>query len=97
MIAHVVEFHGPADQLEKAGMDGFHERVVPVLKAQPGYAGTLILLAREQDTLLGITLWDTDENGRRAGERLAGEIRQGESEMGATAPPPALYEVLAQM
>lgn len=97
MIAHVVEFHGPGDQLEKAGMDGFHERVVPVLRAQPGFSGTLCLLDREHEKLLGITLWDTDENGRRAGERLDREIQQGEGEMGATAPPPVLYEVLAQL
>jgi hypothetical protein len=97
MIAHVVEFHGPADKLEKTGMDGFHERVVPVLRAQPGFAGTLILLDRQHDTMLGITLWDSDENGKRAGERLAQEIRQGENEMGATAPAPLLYEVMAQL
>lgn len=97
MIAHVVEFHGPADQLEKAGMDGFHERVVPVLRAQPGFEGCLILLDREHGKMIGATLWDTHENGGLAATRLAGEIRQGEAEMGAEAPPPGIYEVMAQL
>lgn len=97
MIAHVVEFHGPAEQLERAGMDGFRDRVVPVLRAQPGFEGCLTLLNREQGKIIGVTLWDTSENGELAGARLAQEVRQGETEMGAQAPPPVLYEVLAQL
>lgn len=97
MIAHVVEFYGPVEKLEKEGMDGFSERVVPVLRAQPGFEGCLTLLNREQGKIIGVTLWDTDEHGRIAGDRLAQEIRQGEAEMDAQAPPPVLYEVLAQL
>ena len=97
MIAHVVEFHGPVDQLEKAGMDGFHERVVPVLRAQPGFEGCLTLLNRDQEKIIGLTLWDTAENGELAAARLMQEIRQGEAEMGAQSPPPVLFEVLAQL
>lgn len=35
MIAHVVEFHAP----ETIGMQGFRERVLPVLQEQPGFTG----------------------------------------------------------
>jgi hypothetical protein len=97
MIAHVVEFQGPSDQLEKAGMDGFHQRVVPVLHAQPGFQGCLTLLSREHGKLLGVTLWDTEEHGRLAGARLEQERRTGIAEMGAESPIPDLYEVLAQL
>lgn len=40
MIAHIAQFEGPADVLEGIGMQGFRDRVVPVLEAQPGFEGT---------------------------------------------------------
>jgi hypothetical protein len=97
MIAHVVEFRGPSDQLEKVGMEGFNQRVVPVLQAQPGFQGCLTLLSREHGKILGVTLWDTEENGRLAGARLEQERRIGVAEMGAESPLPVVYEVLAQL
>jgi len=97
MIAHVVEFDGQPDQLEVIGMKGFHERVVPVLRAQPGFAGCLTLLNREHGKMLGVTLWDTEENGRLAGARLEQERRTGVAEVGADSPLPDFYEVLSQL
>ena len=78
-------------------MKGFHERVVPVLRAQPGFEGCLTLLDRENGKMLGVTLWDSEENGRLAGARLEQERRTGMAEMGAASPPPVLYEVLSQL
>ena len=43
MIAHVIEFQGEPDKLKVIGMKEFHERVVPVLRAQPGFEGNLTL------------------------------------------------------
>jgi hypothetical protein len=97
MIAHIAEFEGPADMLEGIGMRGFRDRVVPVLQAQPGFEGYLILLAREKGKLLGVTLWDTEENGRLAGARLEQERRTGMEQMGAISPLPELYDVIAQL
>lgn len=94
MIAHVVEFSAPAEVMETVGMQGFRERVLPVLESQPGFLGNVTLLDRGQDRLLGITFWDTDENGRLAGERLERERTTGVGEMDAQSPPPILYEVL---
>ena len=48
MIAHIAEFEGPAEVLEGVGMQGFRDRVIPVLEAQPGFEGYLILLNREK-------------------------------------------------
>jgi|SRR5579863_1802306 len=96
MIGHVVEFKAPAEVLETTGMQGFQERVIPVLEAQPGFEGYLILMSREQEKLLGITLWDNEEHGRQAGERLEQERRSGINEMGAQSPLPEVYEVLAR-
>ena len=96
MIAHIAEFEGPADVLEGVGMQGFRERVIPVLEAQPGFEGYLILLNREKGKLLGVTLWDTEENGRLAGARLEQERRTGVDEMGANSPLPDLYDVIAK-
>ena len=48
-------------------MQGFRDRVIPVLEAQSGFEG--YLLNCEKGKLLEITLWDTDENGRLAGAR----------------------------
>jgi len=97
MIAHVVEFQGEPEKLEAIGMKGFHERVVPVLRAQPGFQGCLTLLNKEHGKMLGVTLWTTEENGRLAGARLEQERRTGNAEMGATSPVPDLYEVLSQL
>ena len=97
MIAHVVEFHGEPDKLEVIGMKGFHERVVPVLRAQPGFEGNLTLFNRENGKMLGITLWDTEEHGRLAGARLEQERRTGVAEMSANSPLSDLYEVLSQI
>jgi hypothetical protein len=97
MIAHVVTFQGPSEQLEERGMQGFHERVLPVLREQTGFEGTLVLLDRAQGKMLGVTLWDTEEHARSAGPRLDREIDTGTAEMGATSPVPETYEVLAQV
>jgi len=96
MIGYVVEFRAPADVLETTGMKGFRDRVAPVLEAQPGFEGHLILMNREQGKMLGITLWDTEEHGRLAGERLEQERLTGVEEMGATSPTPEYYEVIAR-
>jgi hypothetical protein len=96
MIAHVAEFEGPADVLEGVGMQGFRDRVIPVLEAQPGFDGYLILLNREKGKLLGVTLWDTEENGRLAGARLEQERRTGDEQMGTNSPVPELYDVIAK-
>ena len=97
MIAHIAEFNGPIAQLEGVGMHGFRDRVVPVLEGQPGFEGYLILLDRENEKLLGVTLWDTEENGRLAGARLEQERRTGMGEMGASSPIPTLYDVLGKL
>ena len=55
------------------------------------------MLNREHGKMLGVTLWDTEENGRLAGARLEQERRTGVAEMGAESPVPDLYEVLAQL
>lgn len=96
MIAHVAEFEAPAQVLESTGMEGFRERVVPVLEGQPGFEGYLILISREKGSLLGVTLWDTDENGRQAGARLEEEIKTGAQQMGASADA-QYYEVVAKL
>lgn len=96
MIAHVAEFEAPTDVLETIGMQGFRERVVPVLEAQPGFEGYLMLLSREKGKFLGVTLWDTEEHGRLAGARLEQERRTGVDEMGANSPIPEFYEVVAK-
>lgn len=97
MIAHVIEFQGEPDKLEVIGMKGFHDRVVPVLRAQPGFEGNLTLFNRENGKMLGITLWDTEEHGRLAGARLEQERRTGVAEMSANSPLPDLYEVLSRI
>ena len=99
MFAHVVSFQGPVTELERIGMQGFRERVVPVLRELPGLEGTITLLHRgqgEEGEILGITLWDTEEHARSAATRLEQEQQTGVGEMGATSPPGKLYEVLAQ-
>jgi hypothetical protein len=97
MIAHIAEFNGQPEQLESIGMKGFHERVVPVLRTQPGFEGALTLFDREHGKILGVTLWDTEENGRLAGARLEQERRTGMAEMAAQSPQPVFYEVLSRL
>jgi hypothetical protein len=95
MFSHVVNFKAPAEKLETVGMQGFRERVVPVLNDLPGYKGSLILLDRVQGELLGFTLWDTEEQARTADTRLEQERQTGMEQMGATSAA-NIYEVLVQ-
>ena len=57
----------------------------------------MILLDRDHNKMLGLTLWDNEENGRLAGARLEQERRTGVDEMGATSPLPTMYDVLAKL
>jgi len=96
VFAHVASFKAPVAQLEGAGMQGFRERVAPVLQQLPGLQGTLVLMDRAQGELLGITLWDTEEHARDASRRLVQEREAGAREMGATASEARILEVLVQ-
>lgn len=96
MFADVVSFKAPAEKLETVGMQGFRERVVPVLNDLPGYKGSLVLLDRVQGEILGLTLWDTEEHARTADTKLERERQTGMEEMGATSAPAKIYEVLVQ-
>lgn len=51
----------------------------------------------EQSRILGITLWDTEENGRLAGIRLNQERHTGETEMGAASAVVGMFEVMSRL
>lgn len=95
MFAHVVSFRAPVAELEGIGMQGFRERVVPILRELPGLQDNLTLLDCDGGEILGITLWDTEEHAHVAATRLEQERETGVREMGATSAPGKLYEVLA--
>jgi hypothetical protein len=94
VIAQVAEFVVRDDRGGYVGLEGFRECVVPVLAAQPGFAGCLVLANRDVGRALGVTLWATEEEARFAGARLEQERRTGADVLGVVPATAALYDVV---
>jgi len=84
------EFEAPVGVLEGTGLQGFRDSVIPVLEAQSGFEGYLILLNCEKGKLLGITCGTPT---RTAGSPAPGT---GDDEMGTDSPVPDYYDVIAK-
>ena len=96
-VAHLVSFNAPVEDIEQIGLQGFRDRVAPVLRELDGLCETLVLLDRAGGEHVGITLWDTEEHARAAASRLEREREIGAREMGAESAPGKLYEVQARI
>jgi hypothetical protein len=93
MYARVTAVQGSPDKVE-AGIDSFNGEVLPALKGVGGYKGSFLLVDRETGKGYGISLWESEEARRRAGEAVAKAREATIKEMGASVPPVEELEVV---
>ena len=83
MHAQVVRFQGSPGRMENPGQ-GFRERVLPMLQQQAGFKRAHVLLDRAGGTVLGITLWESEDAGRKGTEAMSSMRNESAQQMGAT-------------
>lgn len=93
MIAQVAHFSSSIAGHEATAVHWFRERLVPVLQAQPGFRGHLVLVSA-RDAAMGVTLWDTEQDARLAWSRLEQERRTGADAAAVDVPVFGLYDVV---
>lgn len=93
MHARVITFQGSPDKMQDPG-SGFRERVLPVLKQQPGFKYALVFLDRSAGKLLGITLWESDQAANAAGKAMEPVSSQSAASFGAPEPSREAFEVV---
>jgi len=65
MFARVAGITAPAASPEQ-GVAFFRDRVLPDLRQYQGFEGAMVLVPREGEEVLVISLWDTEEHLRQA-------------------------------
>jgi heme-degrading monooxygenase HmoA len=96
MLARVTIIQGKPEQIE-AGIRNFQENVGPTAKKLAGFKGSYLLVDRKSGKMLGIALWDTEEN-LQASTKIAAQLRAGVTKAAGTTKPPIveIYEVAVQ-
>ena len=95
MHARITRVEGSPEQLEN-GVANVTGTVIPTAKGMAGFAGAYFLADRSSGTMIGITLWDSEE-ALRASEEAAEGLRQGAaSATGGRIASVERFEVVAQ-
>jgi heme-degrading monooxygenase HmoA len=97
MFARVSIGQGKPEQIE-AGIRNFREQVGSAAKKMAGFKGSYLLVDRKSGKMLGIALWDTEEN-LQASAKAAAQLRAGVMQAAATTKSPTveIYEVAVQL
>jgi len=97
MFARVTIAQAEPDRIE-AAIGNFREQVGAAAKKLTGFKGSYFLVDRKSGKIMGIALWDTEEN-LRASSEIAGQLRAGITKAAAAAKPPVveIYEVAVQL
>lgn len=95
MFARVRITSGVPEKIDD-GIRHFRENVVASYKDVAGFKGAYLLVNRKNGKVVGITLWDTEDN-MRATEKTSEQLRAAGSQVvSGTTPPPEEYEVVVQ-
>lgn len=92
MYARVTVVQGSPDKIED-GIGSFKSQVLPVVKSVDGYKAAFLLVDRSTGNGLGISLWETEDARRQAGEAVTEARAATIQAMGGTVPPVDEYEV----
>ncbi len=97
MFARVTIGEGKPEQVE-AVIRNFRENVGPAAKKMAGFKGSYFLVNRKSGKILGIALWDTEEN-LQASAKAAAQLGAGVAQAAAVTKPPTveIYEVAVQL
>jgi heme-degrading monooxygenase HmoA len=95
MFARVSTITSPPDRIDDAARS-FREQAVPFARQLDGFKGAYWLADRRSGTVLGVTLWESEE-AMRASEAVV-EPRRAQSarDFGASVQSVEEYEVIAQ-
>ena len=92
MHARHVTVSGPSEKIDE-GIRSVREEVFPVLQDCDGFRGQLLLVDRQKAEIIGISLWDSEED-MVASEEKVHQARQSTAEqVGGSAPEVRLYEL----
>ncbi len=78
MFARVSRFEGPPKGMNEA-LRHVREHVLPQIQRQDGSKGLIALGDRQSGTVLGVTLWESEE-AMRASEEEANRLREESAE-----------------
>ena len=78
MFARVSRFEGSPEGMDEA-LRHVREHVLPQLQRQDGSKGLIALGDRQSGTVLGVTLWESEE-AMRASEQEADRLREESAE-----------------
>jgi heme-degrading monooxygenase HmoA len=92
MYARHVTVRGSSERVEE-GVQSVRERVIPVLKECKGFRGQLLLVDRDTGEVIGISLWDTEEDMHASEEKVSGARQQTAESVNASAPEVRLFEL----
>jgi heme-degrading monooxygenase HmoA len=86
MYARHVTVRGSSDRIQE-GAQSVREQVFSILKECKGFRGQLLLLDRDKGELIGISLWETEEDMLATEEKIKGTRQQVADSVSASAPP----------
>jgi heme-degrading monooxygenase HmoA len=86
MYARHVSVRGSSESIDE-GVQSVRDHVFPILKECPGFRGQMVLVDRDKGELIGISLWDTEEDLLASEEKIKGARQQAVASAGASAPP----------
>ena len=83
MFARVTTLQGPSDRVDD-GVKAVQEQVIPAARQMKGFKGMLALADRTTGKMIGITLWESEDDLRQSDE-AANQLRGGAADAGAAA------------
>jgi hypothetical protein len=93
MLARHVTVHGSADLVDE-GVRVQRENVVPVLRECEGFKAQIFLVDRATGDVIGMSLWETEEDMLASEARVRPVRQRVAQQMGASAAPEVrIYEV----
>jgi hypothetical protein len=92
MYARVTPVEGSPEKVED-GIHAFKDKILPTVQGVSGYKGSFLMVDRSSGKGIGISLWESEDARRAAGEAVASAREATIQAMGGTVPPVQEYEV----
>jgi heme-degrading monooxygenase HmoA len=92
MYARIGRWHGDDGELER-WVERSRREVIPQVHATPGSCGVLLLLDRDRQEALTITLWESERALRASEQRLAA-LQQGTTQVSGARVETTRFEVV---
>ncbi|HYT80635.1 MAG TPA: hypothetical protein VEQ37_15550 [Actinomycetota bacterium] len=75
MFARVTTLRGPSDRVDD-GIKAVQEQVIPAARQMKGFKGMLALADRSSGRMIGVTLWESEDD-LQASDEAANQLRSG--------------------